>query len=115
MNDLFVIMQWPEVQEWMEEPGFEENSHLINDEKGIDKYGSSAYFISKEWLDTIKRRYDYINEYFVELINNKLVKVPTVDIDDFLSFCEKGHGIIPNGGAFETDNSNVIGQWFYIS
>lgn len=34
----------------MELEGFEENSYLINDEKGIEKLGSSAYFVNTEWL-----------------------------------------------------------------
>lgn len=47
----YVIVTWPESQELMEREGFEENCHLINDESGLDLYGSSAYFVDKDWLD----------------------------------------------------------------
>lgn len=50
MNEEFVVVPWPEIQEYMEKEGFDNNSHLINDEVGIEKYGCSAYFINKEWL-----------------------------------------------------------------
>lgn len=50
MENLYAVVTWPEVQELMDKDGFEENSHLINDEQGISEYGSSAYFVSKEWL-----------------------------------------------------------------
>ena len=48
----FVVVTWPESQELMEKEGFEENSYLINDDKGIDDYGSSAYFVSETWLSS---------------------------------------------------------------
>lgn len=51
LSELFVIIMWPDIQEYMDKEGFKENSHLINDEVGLDKYGSSAYFVSKDWLD----------------------------------------------------------------
>lgn len=31
--------------------GFRENSYLINDDHGLDDFGSSAYFVNKEWYD----------------------------------------------------------------
>lgn len=52
-DDCFVVIQWPEIQYLMDLDGFKENSHLINDEEGLNKYGSSAYFIKKEWLNLI--------------------------------------------------------------
>ena len=51
--DRFVVIEWPEIQELMDLEGFEENSHLILDEKGLDKYGSSAYFVNEKWLISI--------------------------------------------------------------
>lgn len=47
---MYVIIQWPEIQELMTIEGFEENSYLINDTKGIEDYGSSAYFVDYYWL-----------------------------------------------------------------
>ena len=49
--DKYIIIQWPEIQEFMEIEGFEENSYLINDEKGLDDFGSSAYFVNTKWID----------------------------------------------------------------
>ena len=48
---LYEIIQWPEIQALMEKDGFQDNAYLINDEQGINEYGSSAYFVNKEWLD----------------------------------------------------------------
>lgn len=49
----YVIVRWPEIQELMGLDGFTENSHLILDEKGVDEYGSSAYFVNENWLISI--------------------------------------------------------------
>lgn len=48
----FEIIGWPEIQAYMDEEGFEENSTLINpnDKLGI---GSSTYLVSNEWLKTL--------------------------------------------------------------
>lgn len=58
-EDEYVVIQWPEIQEFMDEEGFDVNSSLANDEWSLEKYGSSAYFVSKSWLDAIlKKRYE---------------------------------------------------------
>ena len=49
--DKYIVIQWPEIQELMEIEGFRDNSYLINDEKGLEEYGSSAYFVNTKWLD----------------------------------------------------------------
>lgn len=51
--DKFVVVTWPEVQDLMEQEGFEENSYLINDDKGLDDFGSSAYFVRESWLKSL--------------------------------------------------------------
>lgn len=51
MENTYIVIQWPEIQYYMELEGFEENSYLINDEKGVDKFGSSAYFVNTKWLN----------------------------------------------------------------
>lgn len=53
-EDDFVIIQWPEVQCLMEEPGFETNASLANDEWTLDKYGDQAYFVNKKWLNELQ-------------------------------------------------------------
>lgn len=47
----FVVVTWPESRDFMDLYNFEENSILINDEKGYDDFGSSAYFVRKSWHD----------------------------------------------------------------
>lgn len=51
MEEEFIAVTWPSCQELMELDGFRENSYLINDEKGLDDFGSSAYFINKKWYE----------------------------------------------------------------
>lgn len=45
------IVCWPESQMLMEKKGFYDNCTLINSEKGLEKYGSSAYLVEKDWYD----------------------------------------------------------------
>ena len=51
MGKTFKVVMWPDVQDYMEKDGFEDNSYLINDDKGLEEYGSSAYFVDTEWLE----------------------------------------------------------------
>ena len=53
MGDNYVVVQWPESQELMGLDDFKDNSFLINDEKGIDIYGSSAYFVNADWYNAV--------------------------------------------------------------
>lgn len=57
MNNLenYIIVCWPEIQEYMDKEGFDKNSSLITDEHLADLYGSSAYFISKTWINKHKQ------------------------------------------------------------
>lgn len=54
-KEVYIVIQWPEIQEYMDLKGFRDNSYLINDEKGMDDFGSSAYFVNKEWLESINK------------------------------------------------------------
>lgn len=49
-----IIICWPESQELMEFEGFRDNCSLINGERGLDTYGSSAYLVDKNWYDERK-------------------------------------------------------------
>lgn len=51
MNE-YIIVQWPESQELMEQEWFDE-CVLINDEAMLDKVGSSAYFVPKHLYETL--------------------------------------------------------------
>lgn len=46
----YTVVTWPEVQLLMDLEGFKEHSYLINDEQGLNDFGSSAYFVETEWL-----------------------------------------------------------------
>ena len=49
----YVIIGWPDIQDIMDEEGFEENATLIepNDSMGIS---SSTYLVDKEWLESLE-------------------------------------------------------------
>lgn len=51
MEDKYVVVTWPDIQYFMDKEGFKENSYLINDEKGLDDFGSSAYFVKESWYN----------------------------------------------------------------
>lgn len=50
-DDMYVLVQWPDIQEYMDKEGFRENACLANDEHFVDTYGSSAYFVDLNWLE----------------------------------------------------------------
>jgi hypothetical protein len=53
MDDvLYVVVCWPESQELMEHPEFNTRCYLINDDKGIEDFGSSAYFVPVDMINT---------------------------------------------------------------
>ena len=52
-NETFEVVCWPESQMLMELDGFEENSYLVNDDKGMLEFGSSAFFVNRKWLEEI--------------------------------------------------------------
>lgn len=49
----FEIIDWPDIQAFMELEGFKDNATLIepNYSMGI---GSSTYLVSKEWLESLE-------------------------------------------------------------
>lgn len=58
-KDDYVLIQWPEIQEYMDEYGFDQWACLANSDEFVKMYGSSAYFVSKPWLDAmLKKRYE---------------------------------------------------------
>ena len=52
--ETYVIVQWPDVQSLMDFDWFQDECHLISDENGVEKYGSSAYFVPKSRIDSLK-------------------------------------------------------------
>jgi hypothetical protein len=55
-KDGYAIMTWPESQELMELKGFRENCWLINDRRGLTRFGSSAYVYSIDWYEKSARK-----------------------------------------------------------
>ena len=53
-EDDFVIIQWPEVQELMVKEDFYNNASLAVSAWTMEKYGSSAYFVNKQWLSKVE-------------------------------------------------------------
>ncbi len=53
MDTTYIVITWPEIQELQDVNGFNENAYLINDEQGLTDFGSSAYFVNKEWYNKI--------------------------------------------------------------
>ena len=51
MNERYIVVMWPEVQSLQDLDGFNDHAYLINDDKGLDDFGSSAYFVEEEWYN----------------------------------------------------------------
>lgn len=51
----YIVVQWPEVQEIMDCEGFRTHSYLINDDQGMEDFGSSAYFVDEDWYNRVNR------------------------------------------------------------
>jgi hypothetical protein len=47
----YVVVCWPESQMLMEHPDFKTRCYLINDEQGLEDFGSSAYFVPVDMVD----------------------------------------------------------------
>lgn len=45
----YIVLLFDEAQSLQDKEGFDSNSYLIEDEKGLKDFGSGAYFVSKEW------------------------------------------------------------------
>lgn len=50
--DYFEVVQWPDVQSYMGQPDFTENSQLIDGDM-YDKYGDQAYLVNKAWMEKL--------------------------------------------------------------
>ncbi len=52
-EEKYIVVPFLEVQSLFEKEGFDDNTYLINDEKGIKDFGPCAYFVKKEWLNKV--------------------------------------------------------------
>lgn len=50
LDEFYVPIMWPDVQELMECEDFHNNAYLINDDNGYAKFGDSAYFVNYKWM-----------------------------------------------------------------
>ena len=46
----YVVIQWPDIQAFMEYPEFATDCFLVNDERGMEVFGSSAYFVPENLI-----------------------------------------------------------------
>ena len=53
MDTKYIVVGWPEIQYLMEQDGFNENTYLVNDERGIEDFSSSAYFVNQDWYNEV--------------------------------------------------------------
>ena len=77
--DRYVIVEWPESQRFMDIPDFEDYSFLINDERGLDIYGSCAYFIEESWLKKalplIKKTEEQMKYSQIKKLGNDILEI----------------------------------------
>lgn len=59
MTDLYIVVTWPDIQDLMSKRGFKKNAFLINDDNGLNQFGSSAYFVKKDWYDDATKSGDF--------------------------------------------------------
>lgn len=52
MKDEFIVIPWPDVQELMGFEDFSDNAALVTGPL-YDEFGDSAFFVRKQWLDSI--------------------------------------------------------------
>lgn len=50
-DDDFTIVLWPEIQDLMDKPGYEENVFWTSSSVLSEKYKTSVWFVNKNWLN----------------------------------------------------------------
>lgn len=92
--DKYIVVQWPDIQTYMDKEGFKDNAHLINDEKGIELFGSSAYFINEEWADKVDSQDVLWREISAALADTSEEKHKKVDIKVYIDKYETNPEIL---------------------
>ena len=49
-ENMFIAISFPDIQEYQELEGFEDNSILINNDSLLEEYGPSAYMVRCDWI-----------------------------------------------------------------
>ena len=114
----YVIVTWPNSQDLMNKPGFRANSYLVNDDKGIEDFGSSAYFVDEDWLnnaenkpnDTERARYCEQTYFFIKSVFED-GEIADIDNPFYLSDGSTAVGFMLDEGnedimVITTDDSN---------
>lgn len=67
----YIVLLWDEVQPLQDKEGFDSNSYLIKDEKGLKDFGAGSYFVNKNWYErNVPRTKEYYLKLIEELIDN---------------------------------------------
>lgn len=85
----FVVVTWPDSQNLMDREGFRENSYLVNDDKGIEDFGSSAYFVDEDWLNGLSETPTDADEVWHEVKNACYGAYGELDLRDEKKFTEE--------------------------
>lgn len=85
----FVVVTWPDSQDLMDREGFRENSYLINDNKGIKDFGSSAYFVNEDWLNSLSGTPTDADEVWCKVKNACYGAYGELDLGDEKKFTEE--------------------------
>lgn len=94
---LYTIITWPRIQELMLEDGFEDHSYLVNDNKGIKNFGSSAYFVDIDWLMDIENKVEMTEERYQYLNSLDLEEYDRITSEkEQEAFCEYQHKYHPD-------------------
>lgn len=110
METKYLIVTWPDIQHIMDLDGFDKHSYLINDEQGIEDFGSSAYFVLEEWYKraTQKRKFE-VGEIVFDNIN--LLFGEVVSIGDKLTLVNDNMaGVLNIHLLADTDETHPVGE-----
>ena len=90
----YIMIMWPESQMLMELPEWEDHCCLVNDDKGLDKFGSAAYFVEEDWYNQQKNKQQASDKPlsisvqvtgFIEITKDELRKVIEENDDQLMS------------------------------
>lgn len=77
-----IILQWPKSQNIMNKKGMENHCALINDEIGLEIFGSSSFIVDGEWFLHIGEYEDMSEEESENLVNTDWLMIADVKEDE---------------------------------
>lgn len=99
----YEVVCWPESQMLMEKEGFYDNCSLINSDRGLEEFGSSAYLVDKDW--------------YQKFINGELSDAVYDDDDaDELDICYDDSIIFGDDDEWDEDDEQLKrkGEWMCV-